>query len=244
MPLVSFVVPTLRENALADALTRLSERLVTFPRYTFEILLTDDSPESYKQALDEAASAHNARFAPQVTARRVDGPRRGKGGAIRAGVLASQGELVFTMDADLPVPLENIERFLSLFEAGNDVMVAERPMSRNASEPVRFVASRALFVLQWAVVFQAWLFADTQCGFKAFRGSLARTLASRQVVEGGMVDIEYLYAAVRSGARIARVPVIPNPETRESRINVKRALWQDPVDLVRIKLGGLLGRYD
>jgi glycosyltransferase involved in cell wall biosynthesis len=255
--LVTLVVPTLREEEIAGTLAALGEHLAAVRGYDFEIILVDDSAESYKRLMDEATGAFNARFgphgvdraerrsdAPSLTARRADGPRKGKGAALRVGVLASRGEVVFWMDADLPVPLENIDRFLDVFAEGSaDFIVAERPFDRNLSQPVRFVASRALFALQRAFVFQSRAFTDTQCGFKAFRGALARRIAERQVVDGGMADIEYLYAALQSGARPARIAVIPNPETRESKINVKRALVVDPLDLVRIKLGSIAGRY-
>lgn len=242
--LVSLVVPTLREDEIGAALTRLGEHLADLDRYAFEILLVDDSAEPYKRLMDEATAAFNARFGPGLRAQRVDGRRKGKGAALREGALASRGEVVFWMDADLPVPLQNVDRFLRLFdEDGADLVVAERPFDRNLSHPVRFVASRVLFALQRALVFQSRAFDDTQCGFKAFRGDLLRRIAGQQIVDGGMADIEYLYVAIRSGARSARVAVIPNPETRESKINVKKAILQDPIDLVRIKVRALTGGY-
>ena len=104
--------------------------------------------------------------------------------------------------------------------------------------------SLVLFGLQRFLVFQSTAFSDTQCGFKAFSGDLARRLARDQIVDGGMViDIEYLYAATLAKARVARVPVVWTPETRQSKINVRKAVRQDPIDLVRIKWNGLRGRY-
>jgi dolichyl-phosphate beta-glucosyltransferase len=242
--LVSVIVPTLREDEIGVALGRIGEHVATLADYAFEILLVDDSGELHKRLMDEATAAFNARFGPRLRAQRVDGPRRGKGAALRAGALASRGEIVFWMDADLPVPLENVERFLRVFEdEGADLVVAERPFDRNLRQPVRFVASRVLFALQRALVFQSSAFDDTQCGFKAFRGGLLRRIAGRQIVDGGMADIEYLYVAVRSGARAARVAVVPNAETRASKINVRKAIAQDPLDLVRIKLRDLTGGY-
>lgn len=241
MRLVSLVIPTLREDAIGETLTRLTEHVLPIHGYRFEILLADDSDAAHRELLDQALLSHRRRYGAQVPAQRVDGPHTGKGGALRVGMLASRGEVVFTIDADLPVPLGEIEVFLARLEAGNDVVIGERPFNRNLREPVRFVASRALLVLQQAFVFQSRAFADTQCGFKAYRGDLARELAAGQIVDGGMADIEYLYAARRRGCRVAQVAVTSNPETRESRINVKRALWQDPLDLVRIKLRGLRG---
>jgi glycosyltransferase involved in cell wall biosynthesis len=241
--LVSLVIPTLREGEIAATLSTLEETLAPLEGYDFEILFVDDSAEPYKRLLDEAASAFNARAGPKRSARRVDGPQKGKGAAVRTGALASRGELVFWMDADLPIPLENIELFLRVFdEKDADIVMAERGFTRNLTQPIRFIASRALYAMQ-AIVFQSWAFNDTQCGFKAFRGPLIRSIAALQIVNGGMVDIECLYAALQVGAKIERVPVIPRPERRESRINVKRALVQDSVDLVRIRFRGIRGGY-
>jgi len=242
--LVSLIVPTPREDEIAVTLAAIGAHLAGLQGYDFEIVLVDDSAEPYKRLMDDATAAFNARFGPKIVARRADGPRRGKGAAIRVGVLASKGEFVFWMDADIPVPLTNIDRFLEVFDQeGADFVVAERPFDRNMSQPVRFVASRVLFAFQRALVFQSRAFNDTQCGFKAFRGSLARRIAEQQIVDGGMADIEYLYAALRSGARPARIAVTPNPETRESKINVRRAIIMDPIDLVRIKLRSFTGGY-
>jgi dolichyl-phosphate beta-glucosyltransferase len=243
-PLVSVVIPTLREDQIGQTLTVLGDELAQIDDYRFEILLVDDSAEPFKEIMDAATVAFNARFAPKLAAKRVDGPRKGKGAAMREGALASGGHIVFWMDADLPVPLENVARFLRLFEEeGVDLVVAERPFDRNLSQPVRFVASRALFALQRLLVFHSRAFNDTQCGFKAFRGDLLRRIAGKQIVDGGMADIEYLFVAIRAGARAARVGVVPNPETRESKINVRNALLTDPIDLVRIKLRSLRGGY-
>jgi dolichyl-phosphate beta-glucosyltransferase len=241
--LVSLVIPTLREDEIGATLDRLGEEVAGADGYDFEILLVDDSAEPYKRSMDEAAAAFNARFGPKLQAKRVDGPQKGKGAALRVGVLASRGDLVFWIDADLPVPLENIARFLRVLDAEKaDIVMAERPLTRNLSQPVRLLASRALFAMQ-ALVFQSWAFDDTQCGFKAFRGPLLRQIAGRQIIDGGMADIECLYAALRVGAKVVRIAVTPNPERRESRINVKRALVQDPIDLVRIRLRGMNGGY-
>jgi hypothetical protein len=123
------------------------------------------------------------------------------------------------------------------------VVIGQRPFERNLAAPVRFVLSRALFVFQRAVVFQSSEFLDTQCGFKAFRGDVARALARAQIVDGGMYDVEYLYASRQAGLRIDKRPVTPRPEIRPSKINVRRAAFTDPRDLLRIKAGGLRGRY-
>jgi len=235
--LVSIVVPTFQEDPAT--LDVLAEHLRGIDRYEFEILVVDDSDAAHKAAIDDWI-----RRSP-ITARRIDGRRRGKGDAIREGARAARGAFVLTMDADLPVPLSHVEQFLELLdEGGYDVVVGERPMTRNTSEPLRYVLSRALFVAQWLVVFGERRFEDTQCGFKGFRAELLRDLAERQVVRGGMYDIEYLSIALRRGARVARVSVVPSPEVRPSKIRVLRALVDDPIAIARIKWRLVTRAYD
>jgi glycosyltransferase involved in cell wall biosynthesis len=228
--LTSLVVPTLNEDfsipygRLRAALTPLEG--------TFEILFVDDSSEEHRSRAREALIATD----PRVVVRVLEGPRAGKGAAVRLGVGQARGSVIFTMDADLPVPLEHIGEFLRLLEQGADVVIAERPLDRGFDSALRYATSRGLLVLQRAVVFHSAEFKDTQCGFKAFRGDLARSIARGQIVDGGMYDLEYLFDAWRAGARIVKVPVVPNPETRASRIDIWRCIRRDWIDLVRIRL--------
>jgi dolichyl-phosphate beta-glucosyltransferase len=251
---VSIVIPTFKEDGIEAAVERLVSYASTLPDTVFELLLVDDSPEDYRAAIrlyietreaGEKRKRGNEPADPRATrVRLVLGEGRGKGAAIKQGVLASTGEFVFTMDADLPVPLEHIGEFLQrLSEPGVDAVIAERPFRRNLSAPVRFVLSRGLFLFQRGLVFQSTEFRDTQCGFKAFRGDVLRALARRQIVDGGMYDIEYLYMAKLEGRHVAKVNVVPNEETRESKIRVLKSLLLDPLDLVRVKLHGMSGKY-
>lgn len=243
--LVSFIVPTFEEDAIGSSLDVLSAHLLKSTASRFEILVVDDSPARYKAAIRDYAESRRSVHGRRIVVRAIDGRKRGKGDAIRIGALASQGAIVFTMDADLPIPLACIDTFLALIDAeGFDVVIGERPLTRNLKEPLRWLLSRILFVAQRVFIFEGTRFHDTQCGFKAFRGTLIRDLAAMQIVCGGMYDVEYLYAANRRGATIARVPVVPNPEWRASKIRVMRASVTDPIDLLRVKMRGLGGRYD
>jgi glycosyltransferase involved in cell wall biosynthesis len=243
--LVSIVIPTFKERAIGDSVDTLAAALAKLDGYTFEILIVDDSPDDIKDEIRQALAERNGRYGDRVRAELIDGVHKGKGNAVKVGLLASRGDFVFTMDADLPVPLAHVGEFLRILSAGGvDAVIAERPLARNLSSPARFVLSRGLFVLNLAFVFQSREFLDTQCGFKAFRGDGIRELAAKQIVDGGMYDVEYLYAAKKNRWNVAKVRVVPNPETRASTINVLKCLVTDPVDLVRVKLRGTTGGYN
>jgi glycosyltransferase involved in cell wall biosynthesis len=227
--LTSIVVPTLNED-LVGTLRRLDDGLAGLAD-TFEVLFVDDSPDPHRvtqrAALAEAGTGSRAQL--------IDGPRRAKGAAVRSGVLATRGAVVFTMDADLPVPLKHVGQFLGLVDVGADLVMAERPLDRPFDTWQRYAVSRGLLAIQRAFVFHSREFKDTQCGFKAFRGDLARDIAREQIVDGGMYDLEYVFQAHRRGVKIVKVPVIPNAETRESRIDVWRCFTRDWIDVVRIR---------
>ncbi len=241
MPLVSMVIPTLKEELRAP-LESLGAHLSGLGAYSFEILVVDDSAADVRAA--GRAAIQESSLPANVSARLVDGPRSGKGAAVRMGIASTRGEVVFLLDVDLPAPIALVEEFLRRIDQGADVVIAERVLDREFSSPIRWVVSRGLLFIQRALVFHSREFSDTQCGFKAFRGDLIRSIASRQIVAGGMYDLEYLYAAHVMGKRIEKVRIQPLPETRESRINVWKCLRQDPLDVLRIKANGVVrGRY-
>jgi dolichyl-phosphate beta-glucosyltransferase len=238
--MISLIIPTLRED-VTHALATLQEALGALDGRRFEILFVDDSDadhlEAVRQAIERAAPV------PNVVSRLVEGPRSGKGAAVRKGVQEAQGEIIFLMDADLPVSLDHVGEFIERIEGGAEVVVGERPLDRRFATPMRWVLSHGLRVIQRAFVFHSTRFRDTQCGFKAFRGPLLREIAGLQTVDGGMYDLEYLYVALKRGARIETVTIRANAERGESRINVWKCLRRDPVDVARVKLYGIFGHY-
>lgn len=241
---VSILIPTYKEQRIAESLAELAAHVGRLDGTSFEILVVDDSPDEDRARIQAWVDENGARF-PNVVFRVVAGEHRGKGHAVKVGALASTGDVVFTIDADLPVPLEHIEEFLRILDAGGaDIVIGERPMMRNVWNPLRFVLSRGLLLFQRALVFQSAEYPDTQCGFKAFRGDVLRAMASRQIVDGGMYDIELLYIAMRNETAVAHRRVAPKPETRPSKINIWKCIYTDPRDLARVKLRGLSGAYD
>lgn len=208
--------------------------------YTSELIVVlDGGRPGADQAIASAAAGR-----PGVVVL-DNGRNRGKGFSVRRGVGASRGEYVVFLDADLSLPIEDADRFLEVLRDGADVAIASRalPESRvlGAPQPLRTRLGR---VFNW-VVQRAALpgIADTQCGFKAFRGDLARRLFERQRSERFGFDVEILRMARRRGARIVEVPV--TCEYREGS-SVRRLrdgasmLW----DLAAIRWREWRGDYD
>lgn len=235
---VSIVVPTYNEPALANDIARIARVLPP----DSEVIVVDDSDVAPELAGADVVAQSPGDRATAI--RLLRGEKRGKGDAVRIGMLAAEGEVVFHLDADVDdEKLALIPDFIRLIEEGHDVAIAERRSRWQYRNLGRFFLSIGLFLGQRFFIFHSTRFFDTQCGFKAFRREAARTLAELQTVRGGMYDIEYLYIAVKRGMRIAQVPIAPMRELRPSRLRVLRCLVTDPVDLVRVKWNGLRGRY-
>jgi dolichyl-phosphate beta-glucosyltransferase len=222
--MISVVIPILNETRIADFAAAVRAALGGRPH---EILLVNDGAPVAVEG-----------------AREVRGARRGKGHAVREGILTSNGEVVIVIDADLSVLLQQLPRFVDLIaREGYDVVIAEREHQVRKRTALRYALSYGLLLAQRLFVFQSFRFRDTQCGLKAFRGDAVRAIAKKQRVDGGMYDIEYLYAAVRNGMRIAQVAVGSVAEERPSRISLLDCLRRDPPALLKVKWRGLTGKY-
>jgi dolichyl-phosphate beta-glucosyltransferase len=235
---VSVVVPTYREPDLPSLLQRLA---ATLEPLDGEIVIVDDSDDATHAALRATATPVG-----NVGIRVLRGTGGGKGDAIRIGILAASGNVVFYVDADIEeskLPL--VPQFVALIENDHyNVVIGERRSRWEYRNFGRFLLSLGLFAAQRFFIFHSRRFFDTQFGFKAFDRASAQRIASLQSVPGGMIDIEHLYIAMKNGMRIAQIPVSPVRELRPSRLRILRCLVTDPIALLRVKWNGLRGRYE
>jgi len=199
-PSLSVVIPAFNEAArLPGTLRVLAER---FAGSATEIVVVDDGSADDTAEVARAASTE----ALPVTVLRL--PRnRGKGAAVRAGVAATTGDAVLYMDADLATDLGTLDDFLGRL-ADADVVVGSRavPGARvHNTTALRTVMGRT-FNRMVRVVARLDVH-DSQCGFKAFRGDVARLLFSLGEVDGFAFDPEILVLARILGYRVTEVPV-------------------------------------
>lgn len=195
----------------------------------FELIIVDDgSPD---------ATAHTvaAAIAKEPRARLITyQPNRGKGYAVRTGVLASRGDNVLFMDADLSTPVTEIPRILK-FLRGADIVIGSRaqPESHISKRPPPFrrLSSFIFDQVKYALV-GLRRYKDTQCGFKVFRGPIARQLFAKSQIDRFMFDVEILYLAERAALVIREMPVTwadaPGSTVRfwEGIVSMFRDLWR------------------
>jgi putative flippase GtrA len=230
---LTVVLPAYGEaGRVGDSVRRVLEAL---DGIDVEIVVVDDgSPDDTA----ERAAAAGARV---VRLER----NRGKGAAVRAGMLAADGRTVAFTDVDLAYPPEQLRSLLAAVEAGWDVAVGNRrhPGSEALARPslVRQISSK-LFNLLTATVLLGQ-YRDTQCGCKAFRGDVAKLLFGRTRLDGFAFDVEVLHLVERYRLSLTEVPV-RSDDDGTSTVRVVRAALGMVRDLFRVRRWGSEGAYD
>lgn len=235
-PRVSLVVPAYNEERrLGDSLARLVE-FATRQSYAVEIIVVDDG--SADRTADIAREA--ARNPPDGVSLRLlehDG-NRGKGAAVRTGVMEATGNYVLYLDADLATPPEEATKLLEMLEAGADVAAGSRVQpggaDMRASQPAwRRIGGRLFAIARRRLILSD--VEDTQCGFKAFRRQAAQAIFSRQRLERWSFDAELLFLADKLGFSVRQVPVEwHHVEGSSFHLGVGSAL-REVFDLLRIR---------
>lgn len=248
-PFLSVIVPAYNEERrLPQTLQTISDYLAR-QSYASELIVVDDgSKDRTAQIVETFCATH-----PNVKLIRND--HRGKGYAVRTGILAARGHIILFSDADLSTPIEEIAEMLPWFERGYGVVIGSREGkgARRIKEPFyRHIMGRVFNLIVRLLTVRG--IDDTQCGFKAFRDDVARDVFSRMKLYGenakrvtdAMVtgfDVEVLYLAQKAGVKIKEVPV----EWRygnETKVNPLKDSWRNFRDVVMVRWNDLCGKYN
>jgi dolichyl-phosphate beta-glucosyltransferase len=201
-----------------------------------EILVVDDgSPDSTAREAEHAG-------ADKVVRHRVN---RGKGAAVRSGVLLARGRTIAFTDADLSYSPDQVLGLLQEIESGWDVVVGSRRHTETTTlvrtGRMREIGGRAINLLSHAVLLGQHL--DTQCGLKAFRSDVGRLILSHCRVDGFAFDVEIFHLVERYHLSLTEVPVAIENSSESTVRAVRDALWL-VWDLFRIRRWAHQGVYD
>ena len=200
-PFFSIVIPAHNEeNRLPGTLEQIF-RFLERQSFASEVIVVENGSSDRTH---EVAS----KFARQHANLLVLQSEKGKGAAVRRGMLAAGGDYRFMCDADLSMPVEEILKFIPPALENFDIAIGSRE-ARGAvryNEPsYRHWGGRGINFLIQALILPG--LNDTQCGFKCFRAEVAEDLFKRQTLPGWSFDIELLYIARRHGYRIVEIPI-------------------------------------
>ncbi len=231
-PNLSLIIPAYNESARIGLTL---ERVLGYLRaqsYSWELIVVDDGSR------DDTV---------EIVGRQIEGvreakliayqPNRGKGFAVRAGIMAATGQWIVFLDADLSTPPEEIENAMRYLRDGYDMVIGSRALPESQIErrpPLFRRLATAIFDLMKHLLVGLWQYSDTQCGFKAYRQSAVRPLYERAVIDRFMFDVEILYLAERKRLKVREMPV-RWADAAGSKVRFVEGAVNMMKDLVRIR---------
>jgi dolichyl-phosphate beta-glucosyltransferase len=170
-------------------------------------------------------------------------PNRGKGFAVRVGMLHARGARVLMTDADLSTPIEELAKLSAAMDAGPAVVIGSRKMAGAAIEVrqpwLREAMGRVFTALVRAAVVEV---SDVTCGFKLFSHAAAQAIFARVTLDDWSFDAEALYLARRFGYRLVEVPVLWR-DMEGTKVRRGRDAVQSAIGIARIVRNRMTGRY-
>jgi glycosyltransferase involved in cell wall biosynthesis len=236
----SFVIPAYNEGVRLRPTLHALIRHIQEQNWDAEILVVNDgSTDDTAQIVREYGKAH-----PQVLL--VENPgNRGKGFSVRNGMLHARGDICLFSDADLSSPITEAQKLFDAIAQGADIAIGSRWL-RAELQTERQPLYRQLFGRIYNLVLRIVLglrFADTQCGFKAFRRDAAQRIFPLQRIERWGFDPEILFLARRAGLRVEEVPVLW-AHSEGTRLHPFRDGLRMFLEAVRIRWYSMTGEYD
>jgi glycosyltransferase involved in cell wall biosynthesis len=236
---LSVVIPAYNEVARVSSTLLQIVEFLDARGQPYEILVVDDgSTDATAACIEEFSRSHGRVRLVRCPA------NRGKGAAVRTGMLLAQGEYLLFTDADLSAPIAELDRLLEPVENGYDVAFGSRALKREwiTIHQTGFRESAGkLFNLALRTI-TGLPFQDTQCGFKVFRKQAAQHLFARQTIDRFGFDGEVLYLARKFGYRLIEVPV--HWAHREgSKVHLLRDGLRMAADLLKVRWNDWTGKY-
>ena len=232
---LSIVIPVFNEEKKVARDVQAAAAFLASHDIAGEVLVADDGSSDRTAELAERAAV------PAAVHRAVlrSGTHRGKGAAIRSGVVSSQGDYVLFADSGLTVPFENALAGLRLLREGSaDLAHGSRELPgsviRRDRDRDRKLISRLFHMLVVHSLRVPGRLTDTQCGFKLYRGDVARRLYGECTTDGFMFGIEIILRALQHGFRIAEFPVEWTCD-RDSRLGIRKSARAILRDLRRLR---------
>jgi glycosyltransferase involved in cell wall biosynthesis len=236
-PFLSIIIPAYNEEHRLPATLNEICRFLEKQSFSAEALVVENGSQDHTfQIANEFARQHR-QF------RAIQEDKRGKGLAIKRGMLEAAGQYRFMCDADLSMPVDEISRFLPPLLTDFDVAIGSReaPGAMRYNEPTyRHLGGRMINLIIRLLALPG--LQDTQCGFKCFHATAAEDLFGGLTMDGLSFDIELLYVARKRGFRIVEVP-IPWYFSAESKVRLFHDTLQMVLDLLTIRLNDRRGLY-
>ena len=201
-PFLSIIIPAHNEEARLPGSLKQVIDFIDAQDYETEVIIVENGSQDRTAKIGkEIAAGHSS-------VRLIEEPHAGKGLAVRRGMLAAEGKFRLICDADLSMPIAEVNRFLPPVAPPYDVAIASRevPGAKRYGEPqYRHFVGRIFNLLVRLITLPG--IQDSQCGFKCFRDEIVEDLFQVQIIDGWTFDVEVLFIAMQRGYKIIEIPI-------------------------------------
>ena len=240
-PPLSIVIPAYNEAKRISRTLEILQEYLESKGWVAEVIVVNDGSS------DDTVAVVRSYISRWDALRLVDnGGNLGKGFSVRNGALGAQGHIVLFTDADLSAPIAEAPKLIDPIANGEcDVTFGSRAVDRSLigvhQSPFRETSGRIFNLFVQGLI--GLPFKDTQCGFKAFRRSVAGPVFERQTIMGFGFDPEILYIAKKRGLRLREIPVRWD-HVEGTTVRFLRDSCRMFLDLLRIRWNDFCGKYD
>lgn len=239
-PTYSIVIPAYNESGRLGGTLEKVLAYVHSRGWSAEVIVVNDGSHDNTEEIARQFAEKD----PIV--RIVNNPgNRGKGYSVRNGMLHARGHIVIFSDADLSSPIEESAKLIDAIDRGADIAIGSRWL-RAETQTQRQPLHRQIFGRIFNLLLRLSLglqFADTQCGFKAFRQRAVQTIFPLQRIERWGFDPEILFLARKFGFRVEEVPVLWG-HSGGTRIHPLKDGSRMFMEMLHIRWNDLSGKYD
>lgn len=236
---LSIVLPSYKSAELLRSQLPLFLSWLKTKKWESEVIVVDDGSND-NGATEKVAKENGCIFLQQEI-------NKGKGAAVRRGMLAAKGDYRIFTDADIPFEFEAIENFLHyISDKEFDIAIGDRRLPEsNYFSKIKGARKLGSGIFTFFVGrFITTGFSDTQCGIKGFKGKVADDIFSVATLNGFAFDVELLYIALKRNYDIKRLPVHFRSNHDDSSVSLMRHAPGMLMDLFRIKWNHLRGNYN
>jgi dolichyl-phosphate beta-glucosyltransferase len=234
---LSLIIPAYNEER---RLPRSLDQIIEFidaKKEPIEVLIVENGSTDRTTEIAESYAAQH----PYI---RVLHSAKGKGAAVKEGMMAGNGRYLFICDSDLSMPITEVRKFLPSALGDYDVAIASRegPGAHRYGEPAyRHLMGRVFNLIVRIMAIPG--FQDTQCGFKSFRREVGREVFADLTMTGWAFDVEALFIAMQRGYQVIAVPIDWYFDG-DSRVNPLHDTWRMVRDVMKIRFNHWRGVYD
>lgn len=237
----SVIIPAYNEERRLPKTLEKIDKYLSRQSYDYEILVVNDG--SKDRTVEIAKN-----LAPTIKNLTVTGyeQNRGKGFAVRFGMLEAKGDYRLFTDADNSTSVDQIEKMWPEFEKGFDIVIGSRDVKGAVLNPpqswIRQIILGEGFKLYRKIIVDLWGIEDTQCGFKCFKKSAAENIFPKCKIDRFAFDPEILIIGKSLGGKIKEIPVYWKNDL-ESKVKFK-SMVKMAIDLIKIRLNLITKKYD